>query len=153
MNPTDLNSSFPFTAYILAFECELQQVTFERCCLFRTSLPKTTRGRSRLIVSPSCSFTCNRLRSSSSNVLGVKVLSFPTFSSTKMNFRLIISNPGGYHHKIGVLVSKRIISHQFWCCPCRMARKSFDFGCDFIAFVVTSTSGTSISVCFHRADR
>ncbi len=84
---------------------------------------------------------------SSSNVLGVKGLVV-----SDVSVRIWISSHyqqlyGSCHHKIELLVFKRWI-HQFWCYPCRTAtRKSSISTVISSPFVVTSTSGTSISAC------
>ncbi len=101
---------------------------------FRTSLPKSrcVGVPSRLIVSPLVVLLViarvepfQRLRRES--------LVVSRRFDTKMG--LIISNSGGCHQT--EYLSKRWISHQFWCCPCRTCPQVFrDFDSDFIAFVV-----------------
>ncbi len=104
------------------WECELQQIT-ER--LFRTALPKSRCGRSsRLIVSPSCSFTLNRPLISS-NVLGVKVL--PDVFEYEDEFLVSLSAT------LAVVTTNRSTFVQtmnsllLWCCPCRTCLQVFRF--------------------------
>ncbi len=151
----DLTSTRPFrlqrTFQRLSASCN--RITWS-VVIFQTVFPKSrcVGVPRRLIVSPSCGFYFMSAVLNSS-VLGVRVLSFPTFSVRRW-ISSRISNSGGCHHKIGVLVFKRWIPHQFWCCPCRTCPQVFRFRrwfhhafcCHFNVW------NLDFSLFFHRID-
>ncbi len=101
MNPTDLfNSFFPSTAYISAFEsASRNRITWAQS--FRTSLPKIAMGVPRgWLEPPSVSFLCNRcLCWALLQRLRRESLVVSDVFEYEDEFRLIISNSGGCHHK------------------------------------------------------